>query len=107
MRNFVIFLLVIVTATTVCAFYVPDENVADDPGITDIQNPEIDPESDIIDGDQLILVRNKRARFDSFYGSSIDSVESPGGNQLYYQPLFRYRQTKKKRRRLFVPNLWG
>ncbi|XP_059620076.1 uncharacterized protein LOC132264041 [Phlebotomus argentipes] len=105
MRNFVILTFFIVTATTVSAFYVPNESLSDDPGTGDVLDPELDPETQFNDGDQLILVRNKRARFDSFYGASVDSGESR--NQLYYQPLFRYRQTKKKRRRLFVPNLWG
>ncbi|XP_055687638.1 uncharacterized protein LOC129792537 [Lutzomyia longipalpis] len=103
MRNSIVFLIFIITATAVCAYYLPDESVSD---TGDVLDAEIDPESLSSDGDQVILIRNKRARFDSFYGSSIDSAESPGG-QLYYQPLFRYRQTKKKRRRLFVPNLWG
>ncbi|GAB0095538.1 hypothetical protein DMENIID0001_109330 [Sergentomyia squamirostris] len=105
MRNFTTFLILIISATTVCAYYIPSESVSDDTG--DLSDVEIDPEDQLGDDDQLLLVRNKRARFDSFYGggSALESGES--GGQLYYQPLFRYRQTKKKRRRLFVPNLWG
>lgn len=55
-------------------------------------------ESDSLDGNSLI---NRRDIDDD------DRYDTKNGQKYKYTPLFRYKSTESRRRKLFVPNLFG
>lgn len=108
-RQSIVILIIVITTTITYARYVQiplnEVVIFEDSILVPINNLEYNPENE----SNQHLIRQRRQVIDplDLYSEYNSRDYDRQDTKYHYTPLFKYRATQHKRKKLFVPNLWG